>query len=112
MPYQQSVPAGPPDIPLVESLEIAAGPLQRGAEDPQRELTQEEQEIWTALPEGERQIAEATVAKLHADLGHSSVRQMIGALRTMKLTRASSQPQDCIIAVPASNVNDGDCDPL
>ena len=35
-------------------------------------------------PEAEKKIAEATVAKIHADLGHSSVRQMIGALRTRK----------------------------
>ena len=49
-----------------------------------RPPTQEEQQIWTALPEGEKEIAETTVAKLHADLGHSSVRQMIGALRTRK----------------------------
>ena len=84
MPDQRPVPAGPPDIPLVESPYIVADRLQRGAEDPQRKLTQEEQEIWTALPEGEKKIAEATVAKLHADLEHSSVRQMIGALRTIK----------------------------
>ena len=58
--------------------------MQRGAEDPQRKLTQGEQQIWNELPDAEKKIAEATVARLHADLGHSSIRQMIGALRMRK----------------------------
>ena len=72
---------GPPDIPLTEAPEIAADRLQKGAEDPQRKLTIAENQIWKDLPEAERRIATATVAKLHADLGHSSIRQMIGSLR-------------------------------
>ena len=40
--------------------------------------------IWNDLPEAEKRIATATVAKLHADLGHSSIRQMIGSLRLRK----------------------------
>ena len=84
MPDQRPIPGGPPDIPLVERPEIAADRLQRGAEDPQRKLNQEEQEICTALPEAEKKVAEATVAKLHVDLGNSSIRQMIGALRIRK----------------------------
>ena len=40
--------------------------------------------MWKTLPEAERAVATATVAKLHSDLGHSSVRQMIGALRLRK----------------------------
>lgn len=84
MPEQRPIPRGPPDIPLVENPEIAADRLQRGAEDPQRQLNQEEQEVWSVLPEAENKVAEATVAKLHAGLGHSSIRQMIGALRIRK----------------------------
>ena len=68
----------------MESPEIAADRLQVGAEDPQRKLTIGEQAVWDALPDAERRIADATVAKLHSDLGHSSIRQMIGSLRTRK----------------------------
>ena len=78
MPDQATMQPGPPDIPLTEAPEIAADNLQRGAEDPQRKLTIAEDKIWNDLPEAERRIATATVAKLHADLGHSSIRQMIG----------------------------------
>ena len=75
---------GPAEIPLVESPEIAAVRLQKGAEDPQRKLTIVEEMIWNDLPEAEQRIATPTVAKLHADLGHSSIRQMIGSLRLRK----------------------------
>ena len=36
------------------------------------------------MPAEEKKIAEATVGKLHADLGHSTVRLMIGTLRMRK----------------------------
>ena len=98
VPNQNPLPSGPVERPLEESTEIAAGRLQRGAEDPQRKLTQEDQEVWAALPAEEKKIAEATVAKLHADLEHSSVRQMIGALRMRKAHPSivsAAKPHDC-----------------
>ena len=84
LPDQDAIPVDVPDIPLVESPEIAVDRLQIGAEDPQRKLTIGEQAVWDALPDVERKIDDATVAKLHSDLGHSSIRQMIGSLRTRK----------------------------
>ena len=84
IPDQEPLQSGPAEIPLVESPEVAADRLQRGAEDTQRKLTVGEQLVWDGLPDAEKRIAEATVARLHADLGHSSIRQMIGSLRMRK----------------------------
>ncbi len=88
IPDEEPLQAGPADIPLVESPEIAADRLQRRAEHPQRQLTVGEQQVWDALPDAEKRVAEATVARLHADLGHSSIRQMIGSL-TMRKAHSS-----------------------
>ena len=84
IPDQVPMQSGPAEIPLVESPEVAADRLQKGAEDPQRKLTIAEDMVWNGLPIGEKRIATATVAKLHADLGHSSIRQMIGSLKLRK----------------------------
>ena len=39
IPDQEPLQSGPAEIPLVESPEVAADRLQRGAEDPQTKLT-------------------------------------------------------------------------
>ena len=44
--------------------------------------------MWKAVPEIERAVATVTVAKLHADLGHCSIRKMVGALR-LRMAHAS-----------------------
>ena len=64
-----------------ESSEVGEHPMVPERTEPWRPLTETEKNAWNALSREEQEVCDALVHRLHRELGHSDIRDMVDSLR-------------------------------